>query len=729
MSTPRPLQSSPSPSPMGIYSDDVQISPACENLRSVLGYLSAHIEDNRNLRIINAKLNGKTASRPPDYSNTESEAIALLFEINNVTNNDGDEKGLKKNDFLEKLKKSFEEIDRLAAEFIAQNEKLRESNDSLDPNGGQQFEQARRNLGKRKEEGEERYQEDRNGDETYSSPEEESEETYKEVCSLHVRASDTLHCLLENLEGKIQEYQELRKTNTELNGDSSPSPPDDKYEEAEAAAEEAKQLIMESKSRVSRNAEQQGLIKLLRQLVKKRKEISSLNEDLIRDSKVLKETNRLLKIHGVQKFELKSYIKEVGRAPKSAPRDQNSDDDLREQIRVLQGRLQAMEAATRDAGKTLKELENVRAELVAANVSISQLKKAATESSQHHLPCPLESDLKDVRAALVAANVRIGELEKEVAEEPTPHIPSRLSTLSLPPPKLKKITVDSPAKLVEAATASSQHHQPCPLEPELKDVRSALVAANVRVGKLEKQVAEEPTPRIPSRPSTPPPPAPKLKRNTVASSAELVAANERIVELEKQLAVAIAKATEVRVGKSHASPDPKPEENVGSSSPTSGPAARLPLVSKAAVDPVATDNPPSLDILSPTQLFVKRANLPSDSQDVKQQVKSIDSSSRPPKHPSSAPPTSPPNDPPPSFAAEPLRLPRPAAEWLGWLIWFFVLLAMMVGVFLCWIEWAGLNRERSMWMSANELSRMEVEGQIAKAWRSWDSVCFDRGFS
>lgn len=62
-----------------------------------------------------------------------------------MTNNDGDEKRLK-NDFLAKLKKSFEEIDRLAAEFIAQNEKLRASNNYLDPNGGQQFKQAKGKL-------------------------------------------------------------------------------------------------------------------------------------------------------------------------------------------------------------------------------------------------------------------------------------------------------------------------------------------------------------------------------------------------------------------------------------------------------------------------------------------------------------------------------------------------------------------------------------------------------
>lgn len=58
---------------------------------------------------------------------------------------------------------------------------------------------------------------------------------------------------------------------------------------------------------------------------------------------------------------------------------------------------------------------------------------------------------------------------------------------------------------------------------------------------------------------------------------------------------------------------------------------------------------------------------------------------------------------------------------------------MLVGVFLCWIEWAGLHRERSMWLGANEISRMEVEGEIAKAWRSWDRIgivfYLDRGLS
>lgn len=663
MSLPRPLYSSSSPSPKGIYTDDVQISSACERLRLVLGHLFTHIQDNLNLRDVNAKLNGETVSAPPDYSNANgreaagTEAIELLSEINDVTNHDGDEKGLKKRELLEKLKNSFEKVDRLAAELIAENEDLKESNDSLGPNGVEQFEQAREHLKNRKGEGEEQYQEGSFDDDTCSSPEEESVKTYTDLCSLQVRASDKLVCLLEDLDSQIQENQKLRKVNAKLKGDRYPPPLYDKNTEAEAAAEEARQLLLELKSRVYRNDEQQDLRKLVQKLKKKSKEIGSFTAKLIRESKDLKETNDLLKIYGVPKFERQSDIKEVVTAPTSAPRDQDRiDDDLREKIRFLQAKLQALEAAMRDAGKTTgatttpvlsssgdittsKELENVRAELVEANVRISQLMKAATASSQH-LPCPIEPELKDVRKALVAANVRIGELEKQVAEEPTTHIPSRPSTLQLPPPKLKTITA--------------------------------------------------------------------------GSSAELVAANERIVELEKLLAEAIAKAT-------HSSPGPKPEENVGSSSPSSGPAARLPLVSKATVDPEATDIPPPLDTLSPAERFIRRAKLPSDSQQVKQQVKSIDSF-KPLKHPSSVPSSSPPNDPPPSSAAEPLHFLRSASDWLRWLIWFFVLFMMLVGVFLCWIEWAGLHRERSMWLGANEISRMEVEGEIAKAWRSWDSV-------
>lgn len=718
MSPTRPqIDSSSSPSPKGIYTDNVQISSACEQLRFVLGHLAAHIEDNLYLRDVNAKLNGKAVAPPPDHSGTkgreaaEREAINLLSEINEMTINDGDEKGLKENELLERLKKSFEKMDGLAAELVSKNEDMRESNDFLDPNWVQQFEeQGREQLEERKErkegeEGEGGYQEDRYGDDTHFPPEEESEETYKNLCSLQVRAFDRLFCLLDDLDGKIQENQILRKVNAKLKGDPSPPLPYDKYKGAEAAAEEAKQLLLESKSHVSRNDEQQDLNKLVQKLEKKAKEISSLTTNITKESEELETTNGLLEIYGVQNFEWRSDAKEVVTAPKSGPHDQDrNEDDLREKNRFLQAKLQAMEAAMRDGGKTTKatitpvvsslgdittskELKNVRAGLVAADLRISQSMKAATASSDHHLPCPLEPELKNVRAALVAA--------------------------------IKKID-----KLETARQASSQH-LPYPIVSELKKKRKALVAANVRIGELEKQVAEEPTPHIPSRPSTAPLPPPKPKTITAGSSAELVAANERIVDLEKELAGAIAKATEASVGKSHSSPGPKPEENLESSSPTLGPATRLPLVSKAAVDPEATNNPPPLDTLYPTQLFIRRANLPSGSQHVKQLVKSIDSF-KPPKHPSSAPSSSssssPPNDPPPSSSAEPLYFFCSASEWLRWAIWFFVLFMMLVGVYLCWIEWAGLNRERSMWLGANEISRMEVEGEIAKAWRSWNRV-------
>lgn len=122
------------------------------------------------------------------------------------------------------------------------------------------------------------------------------------------------------------------------------------------------------------------------------------------------------------------------------------------------------------------------------------------------------------------------------------------------------------------------------------------------IGELEKKVAEEPMFHIPSRsstPSLPPPPPPKLKTITLSNSAALVVVNERIVELKSELAGTIAKTTKANVGKSHPSPGPKPEENFESSSPTSTLATRLPLVSKGAVDPEATDNPPAIDTIPP----------------------------------------------------------------------------------------------------------------------------------
>lgn len=54
-----------------------------------------------------------------------------------------------------------------------------------------------------------------------------------------------------------------------------------------------------------------------------------------------------------------------------------------------------------------KELTNVRAALVSANLRIGGLEKAAIASSRHHLAGPTQPELEKKRAALVAANVRI----------------------------------------------------------------------------------------------------------------------------------------------------------------------------------------------------------------------------------------------------------------------------------------------------------------------------------
>lgn len=105
---------------------------------------------------------------------------------------------------------------------------------------------------------------------------------------------------------------------------------------------------------------------------------------------------------------------------------------------------------------------------------------------------------------------------------------------------------------------------------------------------------------IPSRsstPSLPPPPPPKLKTITLGKSAALVVVNERIVELKKELAGTITKATKANVGKSHPSPGPKPGENFESTSST--------LVSKGAVDPEATDNPPPLGTIPPRTAVIQ----------------------------------------------------------------------------------------------------------------------------
>lgn len=721
---------------------------ALTQLQDVIDNFNQLEQENRYLRRVNAELNGDKLS-PPVPPDDDRDRVAETLEARKLLEAfvPNDEDGLE--ELIRKVRKSFEEVDCLAAELIAENEEWRRHNDCLDPNWVQRFEQAweaweeEEQEKKRKEEA--RYQEDRDDDDDRTLPgEEESEETYKQLCSAQVRAFDHLACILGNLDEHIQENQYLRNVNAELNGNPSPPPPGDRYIVAEAAAEEARQLLLETSSRVPQNDEQQDLKKVVQNLKRKVEEIGRLTADVIRENEEWKVLNGFLREYGPQRFERQSDIKEVVTAPGPAPRDQGrNDDDLREKNRILQARLLAMEAAMKDAGKTTrasitpilsslgntttsKELENVPAALVTANVRINQPRKTATASSHHHLPCPVEPELKDVRAALVAANARIGELETA-----TP-----ASSHHLPCPNLPKLEKTRKA-LVAANVRIGELEKKVAKQPstkELENVRAALVAANVRIGELEKQVAEEPTPHIPSRPSTPPLPPPKPKTTTVGSSAALAAANERIVELENQLAIVIAKTAKANLGgKALSSPGPKPEENVETSSTTAALATTPPLVLKAAVDPEATDNSPPQYTLCPAQLFIRRASLPSSTQQLKRQVKSIDSFKRP-NHSSSASSSPPPNDAPaPSATTEPLHFLRSASKRLRWLIGFFVLFMMLMGVILCWIKWAGLNRERAMWLGANEDSRMEVEGEIAKAWRSWDRVgivfCFDRGLS
>lgn len=96
--------------------------------------------------------------------------------------------------------------------------------------------------------------------------------------SLQVRDSNILNCLYKDLEEKIQENQELRKVNAKHNEDYSPRPPYDTYKEAEAAAEEAVQLILESKCRVCRGDEQQGPKTVLQQLNESVKRLAALQQ-------------------------------------------------------------------------------------------------------------------------------------------------------------------------------------------------------------------------------------------------------------------------------------------------------------------------------------------------------------------------------------------------------------------------------------------------------------------
>lgn len=672
---------------------------ASMQLQRVLINLDKLAQENRYLRRANANLDGHPASPLlQDYDSNgvvETEAWKLIGVL--VPN---DENGLEK--LIPKFEESFEGISEVATELFAKNEEWREKNDYLYAGWGVLFEPQRQQWEdeyqekKRKEEGEgeeggggakrivatpefaPRYEEDSNDDEdgcAYDStlpegPEEtyknlcitlpsELEETYKGLYSAQVRAFDEL---LANLDGHIRANQRLLNVNAELSADPSPVPPNYHSRLVFEAAEEVRQLL-ETKE----EDEEGGLRKdLVQKLKKKFEEIGSLRAGVIGENEDLKEMNAYLREYGPQGFEQQEW--QAGQkgevfTPGLALhdyQDRNDDDnDLPEQNGVLFAKLLTMEAAMKDASKkkrgavnlrntltptppSTKELKNVRAELVEANLEVDGLEKAATASSHHHLPCPIQPELESVRAALEKANARIGESEEKVAEELTP-----------------------------------------PSAKEVENPRAALVAASIR------------TP-------TPPPPKLRMKRG---NSAALSAANEMIAELTKQLAGAIAKTTNPDDDRALSSPSPKPlDGDVEPSSPTTAPATTIHPVSEEAVD-TAPKTPPQLATLSPAELSIKGAKLLSKIDELKQQVTAIESL-KPYQHSASRP-----DDPPPPSpaltATQPLYFPPFASQRLPWLIWFFVPF-MLVGAFLCWKEWAGLNQEREMWLAANEVTRVKV---------------------
>lgn len=491
-------------------------------------HLDQLAQENRYLRRANAELNGHPLSPPPPGYNSdgvvETEARELVLHV--LVPNDVD--GVRK--LIPKFKKSSEEMSGPTAELAAENEKWREKNSDLNPNWMPWFEKNREQWekedrekdkeerrkereGKEEERKEEqkqvivtpkpasRYEEDRNDDEdrcAYDStlpagPEArckdlcitsppEPEETYKDLCSAQVRAFDDLTCLLASLDEHIRENQHLRNVNAELNADPSTPPPDYSSLVFEAA-DEASQLLEMSSSLLQEEDEKVVKKELVQNLKEKFVEIDSFAAEVIGKNEGWKEKNDGLRIYGSQRSEQQQRQsekkEEVVTSPGPAPRDHqdrsDDDDDLREQNRVLRARLLVMGAAMKDGGKTTRaaptlrdtitptppSTKNVRAALVAANVRIEELEKAATAPSHHHLPCPILPELEKKRTALVAANVRICQLE--------------------------------------TAAPQSSHHMPCPIEPELESVRTALVTANARISELEKQVAAEPTPRVPCR--------------------------------------------------------------------------------------------------------------------------------------------------------------------------------------------------------------------------------------
>lgn len=93
---------------------------------------------------------------------------------------------------------------------------------------------------------------------------------------------------------------------------------------------------------------------------KKFEDIDSLTTEVIGKNEEWEELNGYLRGYGSQRFEQhwQSEKKEVS-APGSAPHDDHQDrndddDDLQEQNRILRGKLLAVEAAMKDAGKTTR---------------------------------------------------------------------------------------------------------------------------------------------------------------------------------------------------------------------------------------------------------------------------------------------------------------------------------------------------------------------------------------
>lgn len=102
---------------------------ASEDLTCLLGNLDKHIQENQNLRNVNAELRADPSPPSPNYeylvSGVAEEARQLLETSSSVPQDDDDnddEKGGLKKELAQKLGKKFEDIDSLRAEVIGKNE-------------------------------------------------------------------------------------------------------------------------------------------------------------------------------------------------------------------------------------------------------------------------------------------------------------------------------------------------------------------------------------------------------------------------------------------------------------------------------------------------------------------------------------------------------------------------------------------------------------------------------